>query len=85
MADERSVDVDERRDQPPDATPRAPLVVGLGELSPVQRAYAAYTRHAIECDACRDVDRACDVAETLWRVYQEVSGAACRRIADAGK
>lgn len=76
--------MDERRDPPPDATPRTPLV-GLGELSPVQRAYAAYTRHAIQCDTCRDVDRACHVAEALWRVYQEVSGAACRRIADAGK
>lgn len=72
--------MDERRELPPDATPRPPVVAGVGELSPVQRAYGAYTRHAIDCDACRDVDQTCGTAGVLWRTYREVSGSACRQI-----
>lgn len=81
----RCVDVDDGRDQPPGGTDRAPLAAGVGQLSPVQRAYSAYTRHAIGCDACRDVDQKCETAEALWRTYRTVSGAACDRIADAGR
>ena len=85
MTDEGAVDVDERREPEPDATDRAPLAAGIGKLSPVQAAYAAYTRHAIACDACRDVDRSCEQAEGLWRTYRAVSASACRQIADAGR
>lgn len=77
--------MDDGREQPADPTGRAPLAVGVGQLSPVQRAYSAYTRHAIGCDDCRDPDRACATAEMLWRTYRTVSGAACDRIADAGR
>lgn len=85
MADERSVDVDDGREQPPDGTDRTPLAAGVGQLSPVQRAYAAYTRHAIGCPDCRDVDHTCETAEALWRTYRTVSGVACQQIADAGR
>lgn len=77
--------MDEGREPEPSATDRPPLAAGIGQLSPVQRAYATYTRHAIHCDACRDVDQTCQAAEQLWRDYRSVSGEACRRIADAGR
>ncbi|WP_370266388.1 hypothetical protein [Streptomyces sp. V4I8] len=51
----------------------------------MQRAYGAYARHFLKCDACRDVDQKCEDAEALWRTYRTVSGAACDRIADAGR
>lgn len=81
MADERSVDVDERREPPPETTPRAPIAAGLGQLSPVQSAYGAYTRHAIDCDDCRNVDHTCEIAEGLWRAYQTAGRNAFRRLA----
>ena len=77
--------MDERREPPPETTDRAPLAAGLGRLSPVQQAYAAYTRHAIQCDDCRDPGHTCDTAEGLWRTYREVSGAACQAIADVNR
>jgi hypothetical protein len=77
--------MDERRDPPPDATDRAPIAAGLGRLSPVQAAYAAYTRHAIRCDDCRDVDHTCEVAEELWRTYQQVGGGAVQAVADVAR
>lgn len=77
--------MDEGRDTGPDGTARAPLAAGVGQLSPVQQAYAAYTGHAIRCDDCRDPGHTCETAETLWRTYRTVSGAACDRIADAGR
>lgn len=77
--------MDEGRDHTPDPTARAPLAAGLGQLSPVQRAYGAYTRHSIGCDTCRDPDRTCSTAEVLWRTYREVGAAACEQIADIGR
>ena len=80
--------MDERRDPEPDggtarpAVPAAVLAAGVGRLSPVQQAYSAYTGHAIRCDACRDVDRSCGVAEELWRTYRSISGHACDQITD---
>lgn len=83
MADEGAVDVDDGREQPPDGTDRAPLAAGVGRLSPVQQAYSAYTRHAIGCPDCRDVDHTCEIAEALWRTYREVGDAAGRQVAEA--
>lgn len=77
--------MDDGRDQPPDGTDRAPLAAGLGQLSPVQRAYSAYTRHSLQCDACRDVDQKCATAEALWRNYREVGASACEQIAAAAR
>jgi hypothetical protein len=83
--------VDDRRDPAPDdgtvraAAAAAVLAAGVGQLSPVQQAYSGYTRHAIQCAACRDVDRSCGVAEELWRNYQTVSGNACDQIGDGAR
>lgn len=77
--------MDEPRDPPAEPTPRAPLAAGLGRLSPVQTAYAAYTQHAIDCPDCRDVDHSCEIAEELWRAYRKVGDAAGRQVADAAR
>ena len=68
--------MDERRDQQADVQPARPPLAAASRLSPVQQAYAAYTGHAIRCDACRDVDRTCAEAGELWKTYRAVSDAA---------
>lgn len=73
--------MDEPRDPPADPTPRAPLAAGVGRLSPVQQAYSNYTRHSLGCADCRDVDHTCEIAEELWRAYQEQGRAAYRLLA----
>lgn len=73
--------MDEGRDNEPNPTARAPIAAGLGRLSPVQSAYSAYTRHAIDCDDCRNVDHTCEIAEGLWRAYQTAGRNAFRRLA----
>ena len=81
--------MDERRDPNPDdgtvrsAAAAAVLAAGVGQLTPVQQAYSAYTRHSLRCDDCRDIDRSCRVAEELWRNYRTVSGHACDQIGDS--
>lgn len=65
--------MDERRDPPPPAQGARPPLAAMSRLSPVQQAYAAYTGHAIACEACRDVDRACSTADRLWKAYQAIA------------
>jgi hypothetical protein len=75
--------MDERRDQQADVQPaRLPIATANSRLSPVQQAYAAYTGHAIHCDACRDVDRTCPDAAQLWTAYQQVADNAFSQLAD---
>jgi len=79
---ERSVDMAEPREFPPGPQPGRPPLAAASRLSPLQQAYAAYTDHAIHCDACRDIDRTCSQAETLWRGYQAAGSETYRRMAD---
>lgn len=74
--------MDERRDLPPQAQPARPPLAAASRLSPVQQAYAAYTGHAIRCDACRDVDRTCAEAGELWKTYRSVSDDAFAQLAE---
>ncbi|MFH8804031.1 hypothetical protein ACH4F6_31335 [Streptomyces sp. NPDC017936] len=73
--------MDERRDPPPAPQPGRPILAAATRLSPLQQAYAAYTDHAVSCDACRDVDRTCAEAEALWRAYRAIGDDACERLA----
>ncbi|MEV7975482.1 hypothetical protein [Streptomyces sp. NPDC086519] len=74
--------MDERRDPPPDGQDagQPPLASAGSRLSPVQEAYAAYTRHAIACDDCRDPGRACEVAGVLWGTYMGIANRAARQV-----
>ena len=67
--------MDERKEPSSDGQDhdRAPLATAGSRLSPVQEAYAAYTRHAIACGVCRDPDRSCEVAGELWRAYMGIA------------
>jgi hypothetical protein len=83
VADERSVDVDERRDTPPQpgSGPTLPIIAAV-KLSPVQEAYGDYARHFAGCTACRDIDQTrCDDAEHLYRAWRELTDDAYRRLA----
>lgn len=81
MADERSVDVDERRDPAPGdgSQPRQPLAAAV-KLPPAQQAYSDYACHFTGCTACRDVDRTCDTGTELWRAWRRQSDAAGRQL-----
>lgn len=73
--------MDEPRDPPRDDGTRPPLIASATRLSPIQQAYSRFTRHSLDCDTCRDVDRGhCDQAEQLWRAYQEQGADAFRRL-----
>jgi hypothetical protein len=72
--------MDERRDQAAPAQPARPILAAASRLSPLQQAYAKYTDHAVACEACRDVDRTCSEAETLWRAYRAIGENACDRL-----
>ncbi|MFF4489393.1 hypothetical protein ACFY0F_23340 [Streptomyces sp. NPDC001544] len=76
--------MDERRDTPPPPETRRPaaLATGLGQLSPVQQAYADYVEHAHRCDDCRDIDSRCMAGDGLWRAYRERTDGAYRQLAD---
>jgi hypothetical protein len=69
VADERSVDVDERRDTPPPSECSRPIAVST-ELPGPQQAWARYVEHSRGCEVCRDVDRHCDEADRLWKAWQ---------------
>lgn len=73
--------MDERRDPPP-AAGRPRLVAAHTGLTPPQEAWAAYTRHAIACSTCADIDRTCTVAGELYRAWVAISRVAFRRLAD---
>ncbi|MFG3660214.1 hypothetical protein [Streptomyces sp. NPDC047706] len=72
--------MDERRDPEPAAGSTQHVLAGVGQLSPVQEAWAAYVAHATHCAGCRDVDRRCEQAEQLYRAWRELSSAALRRL-----
>ena len=76
MADEPgAVDVDERREQPPEAVTRPPVIVSGAKLSPLQEAWSDYVDHAIACADCRHIGRArCETSETLYRAYRAHEG-----------
>ena len=82
VADERSVDMAERRgDQPaPETGPQLPRPIRVG-LSPVQAAYAAFAGHFMDCEHCRDIDRGqCDEAARLWQAYKAEDGLARHKL-----
>jgi hypothetical protein len=79
-----SVDVDERRDRPPDAVTRPPVIVSGARLSPLQQAWSRYVDHTTNCDHCRDIDRGrCETSEGLYRKYRDHEDAAVRGVAGA--
>ncbi|MET7429660.1 hypothetical protein ABZT16_11760 [Streptomyces flaveolus] len=70
--------MDERR---PDTSAVDPSV--RAELSPLQRAWAAYRDHTARCKICRSVDGGrCETALVLWRAHQDECDDAYRRLAD---
>ena len=77
--------MDDGREHPPDGTDRAPIAAGVSKLSPVQEAWGAFTRHSLQCKACRDVDQKCTTAGQLWRRWQDVSVRAARQVAEVGR
>jgi hypothetical protein len=82
LADERSVDVDERRDPQPDDDSRPPLVAAHTDLTPPQKAWSAYTVHSLACRVCCDVDAgACETAGDLYQAWVKASDDAFRRLA----
>lgn len=70
----------ERREQPAPAG-RWPAIAAATRLSPVQEAYAEYVRHAIRCEACRDIDRTCLAGEALHKGWRVQADAAFDRLA----
>jgi hypothetical protein len=68
VADERSVDVDERRDTPPPSERSRPVAVS--PLPAPKAAWAAYVGHSRGCAVCRDVELHCDEADRLYREWQ---------------
>ena len=64
---------------------RPALIASATRLSPVQEAYGGYTRHALTCPACTDIDRGrCNAGEQLWRDYHQISDQAYQRLAGDG-
>jgi hypothetical protein len=84
MADERSVDMDDRRDPAPEgATARPALAAGVGQPSPVQQTRRLYVTHTASCPRCSDIDRdRCSEGEQLWRGWNAACDEAYRRLAD---
>ena len=84
MADEESVDVDDRRDNEPapEPGPQAPAIPAATRLSPLQESWGAYVDHATHCEICRSPDDGkCDTAESLYRAYEAQGAEAYRRLA----
>lgn len=82
MADERRVDVDERREPEPEPVTRPTAKgAGVGKLTPLQQAWSRYVTHWRGCDTCKDVDAgACSTAEGLWRSWNLLGDHACRQM-----
>jgi hypothetical protein len=83
MADEPgAVDVDERRDPPPESVTRTAAIPPGARLSPLQQAYSRYVTHTTGCDHCRDIDRGwCEKSERLHREWKRQETAAVRGLA----
>jgi hypothetical protein len=84
VADERSVDMDEVTDQPPERGSHPPIPAARARLSPVQEASQARAAHKKACQQCSDIDRQqCALGEQLWKdwtaalddAYQKLHGA----------
>jgi len=66
--------VDERREQPPEAVTRPPVIVSGARLSPLQEAWSDYVDHAIACADCRHIGRArCETSDRLYGEYQALA------------
>jgi hypothetical protein len=79
-ADERSVDVDERRDQQAgDGSSPRPVAAAV-QLPPAQQAWARYATHTLRCLVCRDVDRICDESGRLYRAWRDLADDAFRQL-----
>jgi hypothetical protein len=81
--DDRSVDMDESREQPPAPEASPPEIPQpAGQPSPVQQAQRAYGKHCTACTRCRDVDRnRCDDGQQLYRAWIGACDDAYRQIA----
>ena len=80
MADDRSVDMAEPRDQPPETGTR-PTAIAAGKLSPVQEVQRARACHADICTQCNDIDRErCAEGERLWQAWTTALDDAYRRL-----
>ncbi|MFJ7963101.1 hypothetical protein [Streptomyces sp. NPDC096324] len=68
--------MDERREQPPGAVTRPPVIVSGARLSPLQEAWSKYVDHAIACADCRHIGRGrCEESDGLYRAYQALDAA----------
>ncbi|CAL9651678.1 hypothetical protein SUDANB9_06600 [Streptomyces sp. enrichment culture] len=72
--------MDEPRDPQPAADSRPRLVAAHTSLTPPQKAWAAYTVHALSCRTCCDVDQACPTAAELHQAWVAASDGAFRRL-----
>jgi hypothetical protein len=82
VADERSVDVDEARDQPPEPEDGPPIPDDGGLATP-QKAQLKRAAHAKQCRQCADIDRPlCAVGEQLWRDWTKALEDAYDRLHD---
>lgn len=78
----------ERRDGPPDnGTGAEPIPAADVQLSPVQQAHIAYSRHvagtkrARGCKQCGDIDRyRCAEGDRLWRAWTDTCDEAYRQL-----
>jgi hypothetical protein len=78
MDDERTVDVDEPREQQPYTD--SPEAV-IARLSPLQQAWEDYTGHTDGCPLCRTSGGGrCDEAGRLWQAHQDLCDEAYRRL-----
>ncbi|MFJ7895841.1 hypothetical protein [Streptomyces anthocyanicus] len=74
--------MDEPTNEPRPADSRPPLVAAHTNLTPPQKAWSAYTVHALACRVCCDVDAgACGTAGELHQAWVVASQAAFRRLA----
>jgi hypothetical protein len=83
VADERTVDVDERRDPPPEPGSGPPVIASVAKLSPIQQAWSDYVDHGLKCPKCRTLDAGpCGEAERLHSAFQAAGDTAFERLAD---
>jgi hypothetical protein len=87
VADERSVDMAQPTNPPPEPGSAEPdLIVSVGgDLSLPQQAWGRYVGHATTCPRCRSLDAGkCDDAERLHRAYIDISDDAFEQLAEEG-
>lgn len=86
VADEESVDMEQRRDDQPQPESGPPGLIASGaQLAPPQEAYGKWTAHRLSCHVCRDIDAGpCEQAETLWSTYRALDAEALRQLHRGG-